>query len=54
MVEMATFSVQRAITSKVGKPELQFMCSARCFIVLYICVKRGEKTMNGIRVMEWK
>ena len=38
MVEMAMFNLQRAITSKVGKPELQFMCSARRLIVLYICV----------------
>ena len=28
MVEMATFNIQRPITSKVGKPELRFMCSA--------------------------
>ena len=27
MVEMAIFNVQRAITPKVGKPELGFMCS---------------------------
>ena len=28
MVEMAMFNVRRAITPKVGKPELQFMSSA--------------------------
>ena len=28
MVEMAIFNVQRAVTSKVGKQELRFMCSA--------------------------
>ena len=33
---------QRAIPPKVGKPELQFMCSARPLIVLYICVKFCE------------
>ena len=39
LVEMAMFNVQRAINPKVGKPELRFMCSARRFVVLYICVK---------------
>ena len=52
MVEMDMFNVQRAITPKVGKPELQFMCSAHCLIVLYICVKFCEKILDGIRVME--
>ena len=33
---LAMFNVQRAITPKVGKPELQFMCSASCLIMLYI------------------
>ena len=42
MVEMAMFNVQRAITPKVGKPELRFMCSALWLIVLYICVKFRE------------
>ena len=36
MVEMAMFNVQRIITPKVGKPVLQFMCSASCLLVLYI------------------
>ena len=52
MVEMAMFNVQRAITPKVCKPESWFMCSARCLIVLYICVKFGEGISDGIRVME--
>ena len=42
MVEMIMFNVQRAITANVGKPELWFMCSASCLIVLYICVKFRE------------
>ena len=29
MVEMAMFNVQRAITPKLGIPELRLMCSAR-------------------------
>ena len=52
LVEMAMFNVQRTITPKVGKPELLYMCSSRCVIVLYIYVKFGEKFSNGIRVMK--
>ena len=36
IVEMTKFKVQRAITLKTGKPELHFMCSAHCLMVLYI------------------
>ena len=38
MVEMALFNVQRAITPKVCKPELRFMCSARRLMMLYVCM----------------
>ena len=34
MVEMAIFNIQRAITLKVGKQELRFMCSAYHLMVL--------------------
>ena len=50
MVEMAMFNVQRAITPKAVKPELQFMCSAHCIIVLYFCVKPGENISYGIKL----
>ena len=52
MVEMDMFNVQRAITQKVDKPELRFMCSARCLVVLYICVNFRENISDVIRVME--
>ena len=52
MVEMAMFNVQRAITPKRGKPELWFMCSACCLIVLYTCVKFRENISDSIRAME--
>ena len=39
---LAMFNVQRAITPKVGKPELWFMFSASRLIVIYICVKFHE------------
>ena len=52
MVEMAMFNVQRALTPKVGKPELRLMCSAHCLIVLYIYVEFHENISDGIIVME--
>ena len=42
----------KGITPKVGKPELQFMCSACRLIVLYICVKFCENISDSLRVME--
>ena len=35
-------NTQRAITPKVEKPELQFMCSARPLMVFNVCVKFHE------------
>ena len=32
MIEMAMFNVQRKMSPKVGKSELQLMSSARCLI----------------------
>ena len=52
LTEMAMFNVQNAITPKVGKPELQLMCSASHLIVLYICVMFRENILEGFRVME--
>ena len=52
MVEMAIFNIQRAITLKVGKQELRFMCSA-CdrLMVFNICVKFHENMSSGFKVM---
>ena len=52
MVEMAIFNIQRAITLKVGKQELQFMCSACRLIVFNVCVKFHENMSRGFKVME--
>ena len=49
---MTMFNVQSVITPKVGKSELQFMCSASRLIMLYICVKFRENITHCIRVME--
>ena len=43
---------QRAITPKVGKPELQFMCSACRLMVFNVCVKFHENMSSGFKVME--
>ena len=43
---------QRAITPKVGKPELQFMCSANRLIVFNVSVKFHENMSSGFKVME--
>ena len=52
MVEMAMFNVQRAVTPKVGKVALRFMCYAHRLRVLYICMKFGENISDSNRVMK--
>ena len=42
----------RAITPKVGKPELQFMGSACRLIVFNVCVQFHENMSSGFKVME--
>ena len=44
---------QRAITPKIGKPELRFMCSARRLMVINVCVKFHENMSSGFKIMEW-
>ena len=45
-------NTQRAITPKVGKPELRFMFSARCLMVFNICVKFHENMSSDFKQME--
>ena len=45
-------NTQRAITLKVGKPELWFVCSARRLTVFDVCVKFHESRSSGFKVME--
>ena len=45
-------NTQRAITPKVEKPELWFMCSARRLMVLNVCVKFHENMLSRFKVME--
>ena len=52
MVEMAIFNIQRAITLKVGKQELQFMCSA-CHLMVLTFVSSFMKICPSLfKVME--
>ena len=43
---------KRAITPKVGKPELRFLYSARSVMVFNVCVKFHEKVSCSFKVME--
>ena len=44
------FQFQRAITPKIHNPELRFLYSARCLMLLYICVKFHENISNGFEL----
>ena len=50
---MKIVNIQRAITPKVGEPELRFMCSARRLMVFNICVRLHKNMSSGFKVMEW-
>ena len=45
-------NTQRAITQKVEKPELRFMCSACLLMVFKVCLKFHENMSSGFKVME--
>ena len=49
---MKTVNTQRAITPKVGKPELWFLRSACPLMVFNVCVKFHENVSSGFKVME--
>ena len=49
---MTIVNTQRAITPKVGKPQLRFMFSARRLMVFNVCVKFHEIMSSGFKVME--
>ena len=51
-MDTKTVNKQRAITPKVGKPELLFMCSALPLMVFNICVKFYENMSSCVKVME--
>ena len=45
-------NTQRAVSPKVGKPELRFMCSARRFMVFNICAKFHENMSSSFKLRE--
>ena len=49
---MKIVNTQRAITPKVGKPELRFMCSARHLMVFNVSMKFHENMSSGFKIME--
>ena len=51
-VDIKNVNTQRAITPIVGKPELQFMCSACRLVVFNVCVKFHENMSSSFKVME--
>ena len=49
-METKIVNTQRAITPKVGKPELRFMCSAPRLMVFKVGVKFHENVSRGFTV----
>ena len=49
---MKIFNTPRAKTPKVGKPELWFMCSARCLMVFNVSAKFHENMSSGFKLMK--
>ena len=49
---MKIVNTQRAITPKIGKPELWFMCSASRLMVFNVCVKFHENMSSGFLLMK--
>ena len=47
---MKIVNTQKAITPKVGKPELWFMCSARRLMMFNVCVKFRENRSSGFKL----
>ena len=52
VLETATYKVQRSITQKVYTQELWFLHSARRLMLVNICIKFHEDTLNGFQVTE--
>ena len=49
---MKIVNTQRAITPKVRKPELRFLCSAHRLMEFNVCVKFHENVSGSFKVME--
>ena len=49
---MKIVTTRRAITPKVGKPELRFMCSACRLMAFKVCVKFHEHMSSGFKIIK--
>ena len=49
---MKIVNTQRAITPKVGKPELRFMCTAPRLMVYNFCVKFHENISSSFKLID--
>ena len=49
---MKIVNTQRALTQKVDKPELRFMCSARRLMAVNVCVKFHENMSSGFKIIK--
>ena len=49
---MKIVNTQRAITPKVGKPDLRFIFSACRLMVFNICVKFHENKSSSLKIMK--
>ena len=48
VTQITIYHIQMAITPKVGKPQLLFLCSACCLMVVNISVKFLEVSIHNI------
>ena len=48
--EAATYKVQKDVTQKVSIQELLFLCTARCLMLVNICMKFHEDNLNGFKL----
>ena len=46
-------NVQRAVTPKASNSELFFLCFTNCIMVIYICIKFQENTVDSFKVTDW-
>ena len=46
MTDITFYNIQKAVTPEVGKQELWFLCSVRCPVVIYICIKFLERVLS--------
>ena len=53
MTWITSENVQRGVTPKADKSELQFLSFENCNMVIYICIKFQENISSSFQVTEW-